>query len=357
MTAATLLPMIMGKKIGLRSRKILSEQFNVDTLAGIVRLFKYTLAFTFTVEAIGAVLLAVRFIPVYGLGKGIWFSIFHSISAFCNAGFDIIGDSIVPFKGDPIVNLTIMALIIIGGLGFMLTLELIHKRNFSRISVHGKLVIVITICLIIGGSLGFLALEYTNTETIANEPMLTKIFQSSFQSVVARTAGFYSVNLSAIRDQTALLLIILMFIGGSPGSTAGGIKTTTFAVLVLSVIATIQGKEEPEVFNKHIGNETIKKALAIVMIYLVAITLVTFAIAIVDGFPFLQILYEVVSAFATVGASMGITPEFSTFSKVLVTISMYAGRVGPLTIAFALSNVARKRKSNIRYPEANISIG
>lgn len=355
MTAATLLPLLLGQKIGLKSRRILSEQYNVDSFAGIVRLFKYTLSFTFIVEAIGAGLLALSFVPAYGIKTGLWYSVFHSISAFCNAGFDIIGDSIVPFKSDPIVNLTIMGLIIVGGLGFMVTLEILKKKNFSKLSVHAKLVILVTIILIIAGTLGFLILEYTNEGTIAQENFITKVFQSSFQSVVARTAGFYSVNLANLRDQTALLLIILMFIGGSPGSTAGGIKTTTFGILVLSTIAVIKGKKEPLIFNKHISLNTITTALAITMIYLTAVLGVVFAVSIIEPAPFIDILYEIVSAFATVGASKGMTPDLQSLSKVLITISMYAGRVGPLTLAYALTT--RDKESKIRFPGANIRIG
>ena len=236
MTLASIIPLILRKKIGIKSRQILKEQLNVESMAGMVRLFRYVLAFTLIVETLGAILLSIRFIPSYGLGKGIWYAIFHSISAFCNAGFDIMGDSIYPLRKDLLVNITIMLLIITGGLGFMVTSELFYKKNFKQISTHSKLVLVINLVLIIVGAVGFFILESIKGGVLIKEGLQASITESFFQSVSARTAGFYSVNLSQIKDSTALLLIGLMFIGGSPGSTAGGIKTTTFGVLALSLI-------------------------------------------------------------------------------------------------------------------------
>lgn len=355
MTLATIFPLILRKKIGLKSRQILKEQLNIYSLKGIMRLFRYVLVFTFTVEAIGAGLLAIRFIPMYGKIKGLWFAIFHSISAFCNAGFDIMGDSIYPLRADPLVNITLMLLIIIGGLGFMVTAEIFRKRNFKNLSVHAKLVFIVTAILIVAGALGFYLIESYPGGLLENESTKGKILEALFQSVSARTAGFYSVNLSKIRDGSAIFLIILMIIGGSPGSTAGGIKTTTFAVLILSTIAIIRGDDEPVIFNKHIDQKTIRKALAIIIIYLGLIMLVSFILSLTEGFDFVAIAYEVSSAFATVGASMGITGDFSNLAKILITISMYLGRIGPMTMAYAFG--LKSKTKYIRYPEANISIG
>lgn len=355
MTLASVIPLILRKKIGIKSRQILKEQLNVESMAGMVRLFRYVLAFTIIVETLGAILLSIRFIPSYGLGKGIWYAIFHSISAFCNAGFDIMGDSIYPLRKDLLVNITIMLLIITGGLGFMVTSELFYKKNFKQISTHSKLVLVINLVLIIVGAVGFFILESIKGGVLIKEGLQASITESFFQSVSARTAGFYSVNLSQIKDSTALLLIGLMFIGGSPGSTAGGIKTTTFGVLVLATYSVIKSQKEPVVFNKHISDESIKKALSIFMISFFIVFLVSFIITITDDFNFMDTLYETVSALATVGASKGITADLSKIAKILLGFCMYLGRIGPMTMAFAFG--LEPDEKLIRYPECFISIG
>ncbi|MCI5971969.1 MAG: TrkH family potassium uptake protein [Anaerococcus sp.] len=355
MTLASLIPLILRKKIGIKSRQILKEQLNVESVEGLVKLFRYVLVFTLIVEGLGAVFLSIRFIPTYGFGKGIWYSVFHSISAFCNAGFDIMGDSIYPLRKDLLVNTTLILLIIIGGLGFMVTSEFFYRRKFKKISVHSKLVLIINAALILFGALGFLLLESIQRGVLVGEGLKGSLIESFFQSVSARTAGFYSVNLSNIKDSTSLLLIGLMFIGGSPGSTAGGIKTTTFGVLVLATYSIIKRQKEPVVFNKHIGDETIKKALSIFMISLALVLMVTFIITITDDFDLIDTLYEVVSALATVGATRGITENLSKIAKILIGLCMYLGRIGPMTMALAFG--LKPDEKLIRYPECFISIG
>lgn len=355
MTLASLIPLLLRKKIGIKSRQILKEQLNVESMAGMIKLFKYVLVFTLLVEGAGALFLAIRFIPNYGLVKGIWYSIFHSISAFCNAGFDIMGDSIYPLRKDLLVNTTIMVLIITGGLGFMVTSELFYKRNFKKISTHSKFVLIINLVLILVGAFGFFALESIQGGVLEKEGILGSITESFFQSVSARTAGFYSVKLGNIKDSTSLLLIGLMFIGGSPGSTAGGIKTTTFGVLVLATYSVMKKQKEPVVFNRHISDESIKKALSIFTISFAIVLLVTFIITITDGFPLIDILYETVSALATVGASRGITENLSNIAKILIGLCMYLGRIGPMTMAFAFG--LKADDNLIRYPESFISLG
>lgn len=355
MTLASLIPLLLRKKIGLKSRQILKEQLNVESMAGMVKLFKYVLAFTLVVEGLGALLLSIRFIPTYGLGKGIWYAVFHSISAFCNAGFDIMGDSIYPLRKDLLVNMTLMGLIITGGLGFMVTSEIFYKRDLKKISTHSKLVLVINLVLIVVGAGGFFILESIQGGVLVGEGALGAIVESFFQSVSARTAGFYSVNLANIKDSTSLLLMGLMFIGGSPGSTAGGIKTTTFGVLVLATYSVIRKQREPVVFKKHISDESIKKALSIFMVSIGLVLFVTFLITITDDFSLVDILYEAVSALATVGATRGITAELSKIAKILIAFCMYLGRIGPMTMAFAFGLEADEKL--IRYPESFISIG
>lgn len=355
MTLASIIPLILRKKIGIKTRLILKEQLNIGSMEGVIRLFKYVLGFTLVVESLGALFLAIRFVPTYGLGKGIWFSIFHSISAFCNAGFDILGDSIYPLRGDYLVNITIMCLIIIGGLGFMVTSEIYYKRHFKNISTHSKLVLLTNAGLILVGALGFFVLESLKSGVLSNETIGDGILISFFQSVSARTAGFYSADLSQINDSTAILLISLMFIGGSPGSTAGGIKTTTFAVLLLAVISVVKNEKEPVVFKRRISDDTIKKALSIFVISLSIVIFVSFVIAAIEDFAFIDILYETASALGTVGATLGITDKLSAVSKILITLCMYLGRIGPITMALSFGLKSDVRL--IRYPEGFISIG
>lgn len=354
MSLASIIPLILGKKIGMKSRQILKEQLNVESLEGMIVLFKYVLVFTFGIEILGAILLSFRFIPLYGAGTGIWYSIFHSISAFCNAGFDILGDSMYPFRDDILVNLTISALVIVGGLGFVVTSELFRRRSFEKISTHSKLVLLISGALLVLGTVMFLFLE-NGDGVLQYESIKGSILESFFQSVVARTAGFYSVDLSKIKDSTALMLMGLMFVGGSPGSTAGGIKTTTLGVLFISTHAVVRGEREPVVFGRHIGMDVVRKALAIFLVSITIILSVSFILTITESARLVDILYETVSALATVGASKGITADLSDVGKILITFCMYLGRLGPMTMAFAFG--MKDKKSLIRYPESFISIG
>ena len=354
MSLASIIPLILGKKIGMKSRQILKEQLNVESLEGMIVLFKYVLIFTFGTEILGAILLSIRFVPIYGMGEGIWISIFHSISAFCNAGFDILGDSIYPLRDDLLVNLTLSFLVIVGGLGFVVTSELFRRRSFKKISTHSKLVLMMTAILLFLGTVVFYFLERRGG-VLAEESLKGSILESFFQSVVARTAGFYSVDLSKIKDSTALMLMGLMFVGGSPGSTAGGIKTTTLGVLILSTAAVIRGENEPVVFGRHIGTDVIRKALAIFLVSFGIVLSVSFILTITENAGLVDIMYETVSALATVGASKGLTADLSRVGKILITICMYLGRLGPMTMAFAFG--MKVKKSPIRYPESFISIG
>lgn len=354
MSLASIIPLILGKKIGMKSRQILKEQLNVESLEGMIVLFKYVLVFTFGIEILGAILLSFRFIPLYGAGTGIWYSIFHSISAFCNAGFDILGDSMYPFRDDILVNLTLSFLVIIGGLGFVVTSELFRRRSFEKISTHSKLVLLISGALLVLGTVMFLFLE-NGDGVLQYESVKGSILESFFQSVVARTAGFYSVDLSKIKDSTALMLMGLMFVGGSPGSTAGGIKTTTLGVLFISTHAVVRGEREPVVFGRHIGMDVVRKALAIFLVSITIILSVSFILTITESARLVDILYETVSALATVGASKGMTADLSDVGKILITFCMYLGRLGPMTMAFAFG--MKDKKSLIRYPESFISIG
>lgn len=358
MTMATLVALILGKRITLKGRLLLQEGLNQLSLEGIVKLTKYVIISTLVIETIGALLLSTRFVPIYGAKTGIWFSIFHSISAFCNAGFDITGNSIVPFVGDIVINITISLLIIIGGLGYTVYIDLTNHKNLKKCSLHTKFVLLITGILLLIGFVFFFIVEYKNPDTIGTLSFIEKLIASMFQSVVTRTAGFNSVDMGSITKATSFMFIILMFIGGSPSSTAGGIKTTTFGVIVLSIITVLKGKSDVEAFKKRIPYELIFRALAVLGISLFLVIFVTIILTLTESeSSFIDILFETTSAFATVGLTRGITPGLSNIGKVILTFTMFAGRLGPLTLGFALAKNQEKNKGNYRYPEGRIIVG
>ncbi len=355
MTMATIGALVIGKKITLKERLVIKEQLNQETMSGLVKLTKYVILSTFVIEGIGALLLSTRFIPIYGVVKGIWFSVFHAISAFCNAGFDLTGDSIAPFVGDFTINMTIAALIILGGLGFSVYIDISRYKRFKRLSLHSKLVLSITGMLLLVGMIIFLLIEYTNPLTLKPLGLGEKLIASFFQSVVPRTAGYYSVNLAGLYDTTVFLMIILMFIGGSPGSTGGGIKTTTFGTLILTTIGVIKGDKDIVAFRKRISYDVINRSLAIATVGMILILGVSFVLTVTEPANFLDVLFETTSAFATVGLTRGLTPNLTYFGKVMIIVTMYIGRVGPLTMAYVF---ARKSKHNsFRYSEGNIMVG
>lgn len=355
MTMATIVSLIAGKKISLTERLIIKEQMNQETLSGLVKLIRYVVFLTFAIELLGAVFLSFSFIPKYGLGKGIWFSVFHSISAFCNAGFDITGDSFMSFTGSYLTISTLSVLIIVGGIGFAVMLDIAKNKKWGRLGLHTKLVLTISVSLLLLGTILFFILEYSNPETLGSMNFIEKIFAAIFASVVPRTAGFNSIDTSLMRESSAFLTIIMMFIGGSPGSTAGGIKTVTFGVILISTISIIRGNRDTEAFKKRINPEIISKSLAIVSAGMGLVIFMAFVLTITEGKEFLDVLFESASAFATVGLSRGITPELTDIGKVIIMLTMYAGRVGPLTMAFAIGYNKKHRK--YRYSEGHISVG
>lgn len=355
MTMATSVALIMGKKIRLKERLIIKEQLNHETMGGLVKLTKYVVLVTLGIETVGAFFLSFKFIPIYGTVKGIWYSVFHSISAFCNAGFDILGNSITPFVGDVWINIVLCALIILGGLGFAVYLDVYSKRRFRDLNLHSKFVISITGILILAGTVLLFLIEYDNPFTLKELSMHDKVLASFFQSNITRTAGFNSIDISAMKDTSAFLFIMLMFIGGSPSSTAGGIKTTTFGTLILTTISTIKGDKDVGVFNRRIREDVINKSLAIIIIGLTWILVVSFILTITENAVFLDVVFETTSAFATVGVSRGITPSLTTAGKLLITLTMYIGRVGALTMAFALGH--RRKPKKYREAEGHIIVG
>ncbi len=362
MSFATLLALITGKRITLKERLLIRESISSTSLQGIVRLARYILTFTFSIELIGALLLSIQFIPEFGLVKGIYYSIFHAISAFCNAGFDLMGgyNSVTAYSNNGLVILTLSALIIIGGLGFYVWDDIYNYKRNRRLSLQTKILITMSIILVGFGFVMFFIFEFSNPETLKGMSFKEKMLSSFFASVSPRTAGFNSINLGSMSMASILLTIILMFIGGSPGSTAGGIKTSTAGVLLLTIMSVIKGREDTEVFKKKIGKETVYRAFAVVGIALGLVFTVTILLSITEsasGLPFEQYLFEATSAFGTVGLTLGLTQQLTTIGKVIVAITMYAGRIGPLTLLVAIAIRSNNKTNSIKYPEGKILVG
>ena len=358
MTFSTLTAVMLGKKITLKNRLLMQEAYNAFNIQGIIKMVKYVVTFTLAVECIGAILLMTQFIPLYGWGRGIYYGIFHSISAFCNAGIDLIGNfqSFVPFNTNKVVVVTLFSLIAIGGLGFAVWMEIFQFKKFKNMSLHAKVVIVTTLGLIFGGALLFFIIEYSNQATMASLSFSDKITNSLFASITPRTAGMNTVSTSDMRMSSRLLTMILMFIGGSPGSTAGGIKTTAFAALLFTVVCVIKGREDTEIFERHLDKGTVYKAFTVVVMGITIVMTGTLILSFFNPtFSMEQIVYECISAFATVGLTEGITTQLHIVSKYTIISMMYLGRVGPLTFILALANL--KMPAKYKYPEDKILIG
>ena len=358
MSFTTLIAIILGKKITLRERLILQDAMNTFNIQGLVKMVKYVLVFTVSVQFFGALLFSTQFIPEYGLGKGIFYSIFHSISAFCNAGFDILGNfsSLTSYNSNAVVILVASALIIFGGLGFTVWSELYSSKSLKKVSLHSKMVILMTTVLVLGGTILMFLFENNNVNTIAHMSFFDKIMNSFFASVTPRTAGFNSISTDGMTTAGQFLTIILMFIGGSPGSTAGGIKTTTIGILIVTIICVIQGREDAEVFKRRFSKDLVYKAFTLIFIGVSLVIVVTMLLSYTEkGASFIALFYETVSALGTAGLTLGLTSELSSVGKVLIMFMMYLGRVGPLTVVLSITR--KKINSGIKYPEGKILIG
>jgi len=357
MTMGTLLALLIGKKISLKERLIIQESLNQMSIEGVVRLVKSVLAITFLIEGLAALVLGIRFAGEYGLGKGFYYGLFHAVSAFNNAGFDLLGDfrSLTGYASDPVINLVIPVLVIFGGIGFTVIVDVYTKRNWRKFALHTKMVLFSTAGLLLLGTAAVFLLEYHNSKTLATLPLQGKLMTSWFQSMTSRTAGFNTLDLSGMRHATQLLIIIFMFIGASPGSTGGGIKTTTFAALASAVWAMVRGKEDVEVFGRRLAREVVYRALTITSVSLAFVTFVVMFLTITEKADFLAIMFEATSAFATVGLSLGLTAKLTVLGKLMITLTMYAGRLGPLTVAFALAQ--RQQKAVCRLAEDKIVVG
>lgn len=360
MTIGVLFAMFLNRKITLRARGLLQESMNTSQVGGVVRLAKTAIKGTIVIEVIGAVLLSVRFVPEYGLGKGIGFGIFHSVSAFCNAGFDLMGGSKGPFSSltsyaaDPVVNLVIMALIVVGGIGFLVWDDVAkHGLAFKRYRLHTKLVLTVTVFLIFGAALLFYMFE--RKHLMAGMGPGEAALTSLFSSVTARTAGFNTIDTGGLTTSSKLLTMLLMFIGGSPGSTAGGIKTTTIVVLLIYVGSNVRNSGGCNVFGRRLEDDAIRKASSVMLISLMMATGASIAICHFQSLPLEDVMFEIFSAIGTVGMSTGITRELSTASRVMIVLLMYCGRIG--SMSFALSFLHRKKAKPVQCPVEKVMIG
>lgn len=357
MTMATLVALVLRKKISLRERLLLQEAMNQSSMEGIVRLIRRVIVYSLTIEFVGFILFSTRFTFDMPIGKALFFGAFHAVSLFNNAGFDIFGNyrSLTLYVEDPIVNIAAMMLIITGGLGFVVMSDLMEFRKNQRLSLHSKVVLSMTGTLIAVGAIVIFVFEFSNSKTLGSLDWSGKIWSSFFQSVTPRTAGANTLDYTALRQATVFFTIILMFIGASPGSTGGGIKTTTFTTLIGAVVAMIRGRDDIVLFRYRLGKDRIFKALTITLISLGLVIVVTMILSMTEDQAFIKLLFEATSAFGTVGLSVGVTPELSNVGKIVIALTMFAGRLGPLTLAYALG--PRTEKELYRHPEGKITIG
>jgi len=367
MTLSTFFIFITLGKISLTERDIIQDTLAQKPIKNLVSLLRTTFIFTIFFEMIGAVALTLRSLQWYPLDKAVYHGIFHSISAFCNAGFALYTNSFMDFSSDFVINFTLMSLIILGGIGFIVFLDLkqgikrVHGKIVFRISFHSKLVLIMTGILIVAGALAIFVLERQNV--LLGLPFETKILASFFQSITARTAGFNTIDISKLTNVSLFFIIILMFIGASPGSCGGGIKTTTFFTLVAFLNARFKNLRDVNIFNRRVPQEILSRVISITFFSMIVIIFFTLILMISEvGFItheesrglFLEILFEVVSAFGTVGLSTGVTPDLTTIGKLMMSILMFIGRLGPLTIALAI--VSKEAKS-FKYAQENFLVG
>lgn len=355
MTFSTMFAFLLGRKISLRQRLIMQESLNQFSIGGLVRLAKYILLFTLFFEGLGTIFLYLNWHQLAGSHDPLFLSFFHAVSAFCNAGFSLFGDSLEQFNLNIGVNLTFLILIVLGGIGFLVLIELYEFPKRHRVSLHSKLVLVVTIILIVIGTVGIFLLERNNSETL--QPLLLKgrILGSLFQSTTARTAGFNTIPIGYLGNATLFLIIILMFIGASPTSTGGGIKTTTFSIAFLWMYYTLKGRRHLYLFCRQISNKILNNAWAILMLSMGWIFITTLLISYFEEFDFIELLFEIVSAFGTVGLSTGITSLLSPAGKIIIILTMFLGRLGPLSLALSL--IIDRHPESIQYPTEHVMVG
>ena len=362
MVFATMIMVALGRKISIRGRMLIRESMNGASLSDLGRLTWLYLLLSIAIETVGTVFLSIRLVPLLGWKHGIWMALFHSVSAFCNAGFDLFGNyaSLTAFSGDPLVLLTVAVLIILGGLGFAVILETLRNRQgFRSLTLHTRIVLLTTLGLVLTGTVFYWLAERSNAETLAGFGEGEKILNAFFQSVTMRTAGFNSFDLSRFRDGSKLFSSVLMMIGASPASTGGGIKTTTFAALVLLMLSVVRGENEVNVARRRLSADIARRALAVAVLFLTTLVTGTLIISFIENgrFPLADILFEASSAMGTVGVSAIGTPNLHPASRAVLLPMMFLGRVGPLTLAFAVAKRQGRIKTLSKHPAERIMIG
>jgi trk system potassium uptake protein TrkH len=360
MTIGAYIAVLLKKRIGLHEREQLQESVNTLEIAGVVRLVKQIVQGAVCIELIGAFILAFRFIPKFGFRRGIYFAIFHAVSAFCNGGFDLMGineaySSLVSYEGDVVVNLVVVSLILVGGIGFVVWDDVMrHKWNFKKYLLHSKIVISTTLIITVVATLLFLITE-NNVSFVGMTP-LEKVLGALFSSVTPRTAGFNTVDTASLSNAGKFLTMLLMFVGGSPGSTAGGVKTTTIVVLMAYAVAMVRNRQDINFFGRRLTEDVVKKANAVVIINMtLAMTAVIIIMVLQPSIAFENILFEVLSAIGTAGMTTGITRDLCVVSKLIIILLMYCGRLGSLS--FALVFAQKKQQADIRQPQEKIIVG
>jgi trk system potassium uptake protein TrkH len=357
MTMATLFALILRRRISLKERLVLQESLNQGSIEGLVRLVRKVIFYALALELAGAVLYTIRFAFDMPFGQAVYHGVFHAISIFNNAGFDLSGNgsSFIRYSEDFYINIVSMALIVLGGFGFIVLADLFDYRQKRKFSLHTKVVLSVSAGLIVVGALVILIFEFTNGRTIGDEHFAHKVLSALFQSVTTRSGGVSTVEIAELRQATQFFIVILMFIGASPGSTGGGIKTTTFAVLVGAVLAMMRGKEDVVLFRLRLAQERVYKAITVTLFCIGIVLAGTMLLATTEDASFLKILFEATSAFGTVGLSMGLTADLSLAGKLTIIVLMFIGRLGPLTLTYALG--PKQGRSLYRYAEGKIIIG
>jgi len=362
-----LLLMIFKKKVTLKERMLIQESYSANSMAGLVSLTRRILIGIGIVEVTGAILYGIQFVPEYGPVRGSWISLFMSISAFCNAGMDVLGgDSLAAYVSNPLVNGVTMGLIIVGGIGFFVWWDVIFvvrkwrktgiKNCFWKLKLHSKIVLTMTVFLIVTGAAFVFLLEYNNPNTLGNLSFLEKVQASIFQSVTTRTAGFATINQANFKESTALISSVLMFIGGSPAGTAGGVKTMTIAMILACTMSIVRGEKNTVVYRRTIPKDTVKKALAVFTISFSALIVMIIVFSIIQPAALVDILYEVTSALATVGLSRNLTGALNLGGKLIIILCMYIGRIGPISLVIAF-RMRGKRKDKLNYVEEDVIVG
>ncbi len=363
MTMAILLSLLIKRQISPKERQLVAQSFNISSYSGIVKLTKKIIKGTFVLEGIGAVVLATRFVPMFGWVRGLWKSVFTAISAFCNAGFDLMGKDFGEFSSltsqwnDPVINITVMCLIVIGGIGFVVWDD-VYKLIFEKkkLSIYSRMVIITSAILLFGGALVFFGLEWDNPGTLGEMPLGGRILASFFQSVTARTAGFNTVDLCAMMPITKIIFILLMFIGGCSGSTAGGVKVGTVAIVFMYVLNALAGRSDVVVFKRKISDNNVRRALTVVVLQF-AVTIIGAIIIIGGGAGVMDAMFEAFSASGTVGVTLSLTGNLNLWGKLTIILLMYFGRVGILTVSFAVMSKLSESNKEYKKAETNVMVG